>query len=147
MKASATEKAIIEARQITKQFPGVLALNKVDLKVYAGKVIAVVGENGAGKSTLMNILSGVYTEFDGELLLDGQKAAFNNTTDARNVGISIIHQELQLVPHMSISENIFLGRDIIPPKVIALLYVEPKLLYFYLCYAYCIFLPQRQPWK
>ncbi|MBN1482874.1 sugar ABC transporter ATP-binding protein [candidate division KSB1 bacterium] len=102
---------MIEARKITKQFPGVLALNKVDLRVYAGKVNAVVGENGAGKSTLVNILSGVYTEYDGELLLDGKKVVFKDTTEARQAGISIIHQELQLVPHMSIAENIFLGRE------------------------------------
>lgn len=106
-----TEKIIIEARKISKRFPGVLALNEVDLKVYAGKVNAVVGENGAGKSTLMNILSGVYTDYEGELLLNGQKVAFKDTTDARQVGISIIHQELQLVPYMSIAENIFLGRE------------------------------------
>jgi ribose transport system ATP-binding protein len=102
---------IIEARKISKQFPGVMALNEVDLKVYAGKVNAVVGENGAGKSTLMNILSGVYFVYDGELLLNGKKVVFKDTTDARQVGISIIHQELQLVPHMSIAENIFLGRE------------------------------------
>lgn len=111
MNASATDNAVIEARKITKQFPGVLALNNVDLRVYAGKVNAVVGENGAGKSTLMNILSGVYIEYDGELLLDGKKVAFKDTTEARQAGISIIHQELQLVPHMSIAENIFLGRE------------------------------------
>lgn len=111
MKASASHHVIIEARKITKQFPGVLALNDVDLRVYAGKVNAVAGENGAGKSTLMNILSGVYAEYDGELLLDGHVMRFKDTTDARAVGISIIHQELQLVPHMSIAENIFLGRE------------------------------------
>lgn len=102
---------ILEARKITKEFSGVKALNQADLKVYPGKVNAVVGENGAGKSTLMNILSGVYTEYDGELLFNGQKVTFKNTTDARNMGISIIHQELQLVPYMSIAENIFLGRE------------------------------------
>ena len=102
---------IIEARKISKRFPGVLALSEVNLKVYGGKVNAVVGENGAGKSTLMNILSGVYTDYDGELLLNGSKVAFKDTGDARQVGISIIHQELQLVPHMSIAENIFLGRE------------------------------------
>ena len=111
MSESNADNVIIEAEQISKRFPGVLALNNVDFKVYAGKVNAVVGENGAGKSTLMNILSGVYTEYDGELLLHGQKAAFKDTTDARQVGISMIHQELQLVPHMSIAENIFLGRE------------------------------------
>lgn len=101
----------MKARKISKSFPGVRALNEVDLEVCAGKVTAVVGENGAGKTTLMNILSGVYTEYDGELLLDGQKVSFQDTTDARRVGISIIHQELQLVPYMSIAENIFLGRE------------------------------------
>ena len=111
MKRSNTEKVIIEARKISKSFPGVRALHKVDFKVYAGKVNAVVGENGAGKSTLMNILSGVYTEYEGELLLNDQKVAFKDTTDARNAGISIIHQELQLAPNMSIAENIFLGRE------------------------------------
>ena len=111
MKRSNTEKVIIEARKISKSFPGVRALHKVDFKVYAGKVNAVVGENGAGKSTLMNILSGVYTEYEGELLLNGQKVAFKDTTDARDAGISIIHQELQLAPNMSIAENIFLGRE------------------------------------
>lgn len=111
MSEHAADKIIIEARKVSKRFPGVLALNNVDLKVYAGKVNAVVGENGAGKSTLMNILSGVYTDYDGDLLLDSKKVALKNTTDARQVGISIIHQELQLVPHMSIAENIFLGRE------------------------------------
>jgi ribose transport system ATP-binding protein len=108
---STIDKVIIEVRKISKSFPGVRALHEVNLNVYAGKVNAVVGENGAGKSTLMNILSGVYTEYDGELLLDGQKVAFQDTTDARQVGISMIHQELQLVPYMSIAENIFLGRE------------------------------------
>ncbi len=102
---------IMEAREISKQFPGVLALNKVNFNIYAGKVNALVGENGAGKSTLMNILSGVYTEYEGELLLGGQKVAFRDTTDARSAGISMIHQELQLVPYLSIAENMFLGRE------------------------------------
>jgi ribose transport system ATP-binding protein len=102
---------VFEARGITKSFPGVLALNKVDLRIYAGKVNAIVGENGAGKSTLMNILSGVYTCYDGDLLLDGKKITFKDTTDARYAGISMIHQELQLVPYLSIAENIYLGRE------------------------------------
>ena len=102
MKGFTTDNVVIEARKISKHFPGVRALHEVDLNVYAGKVNAVVGENGAGKSTLMNILSGVYTEFDGELLFNGQKVVFKDTTDARQVGISMIHQELQLVPNISI---------------------------------------------
>jgi ribose transport system ATP-binding protein len=101
----------MEARGISKSFPGVLALNNVNLKIYAGKVNAIVGENGAGKSTLMNILSGVYTDYEGEILLNGNKVSFKNTTEARNAGISIIHQELQLIPYLSIAENIFLGRE------------------------------------
>ncbi|MDZ7724477.1 MAG: sugar ABC transporter ATP-binding protein [candidate division KSB1 bacterium] len=111
MNTSNINKPILEARKITKEFSGVKALNQVDLKVYPRKVNAVVGENGAGKSTLMNILSGVYTEYAGELLFNGEKISFANTGDARQMGISIIHQELQLVPHMSIAENIFLGRE------------------------------------
>ncbi len=111
MSISCNDKPVLEARKITKEFPGVKALDQVTLKVYPGKVNAVVGENGAGKSTLMNILSGVYTEYTGELLFNGEQVAFKDTSDARNMGISIIHQELQLVPHMSIAENIFLGRE------------------------------------
>ncbi len=102
---------IMEARGISKSFPGVLALDNVNLKIYAGKVNAIVGENGAGKSTLMNIMSGVYTDYEGELLLFGERTSFKNTSDARNAGISIIHQELQLIPYLSIVENIFLGRE------------------------------------
>ncbi|MDP3683897.1 MAG: sugar ABC transporter ATP-binding protein [Ignavibacteria bacterium] len=104
-------KVIIEAREISKRFSGVLALDKVNLRVYTGKVNALVGENGAGKSTLVNIMSGVYNEYEGDILLHGQKVAFKDTTDARQAGISIIHQELQLVPYLSIAENIFLGHE------------------------------------
>ncbi|MDR0712574.1 MAG: sugar ABC transporter ATP-binding protein [Prevotellaceae bacterium] len=101
----------VEARKITKKFAGVAALRDVDLRVYAGKVNAIVGENGAGKSTLMNILAGVYTDYEGSLLVDGKPVNFQSTTDARRVGIAIIHQELNLVSHLSIAENIFLGRE------------------------------------
>ena len=106
-----TPHIILEAREISKEFPGVLVLNKVNLRVYAGKVNAIVGENGAGKSTLMNILSGVYTHYDGDLLVDNQKVAFQTTSDAQKAGISMIHQELNLVPHLTIAENVFLGRE------------------------------------
>jgi ribose transport system ATP-binding protein len=102
---------VIEARGITKRYGGVLALDTVNLKVYAGKVNAIVGENGAGKSTLMNILSGACTEYEGDIVLCGKKVAFADTIDARNAGISMIHQELQLVPHLPIAENVFLGRE------------------------------------
>jgi ribose transport system ATP-binding protein len=102
---------VMEARGISKRFPGVLALDNANFKVYAGKVNAIVGENGAGKSTLMNILSGACTEYEGHIVLCGKMVAFANTIDARNAGISMIHQELQLVPHLSIAENVFLGRE------------------------------------
>ena len=111
MNNSFTDTVIMEAMGISKRFPGVLALDNVNLRIFAGRVNAIVGENGAGKSTLMNIMSGVYTDYEGELLLNGEKVTFKNTTDARNAGISIIHQELQLIPYLSIAENIFLGRE------------------------------------
>lgn len=105
------DKIILEAQGITKRFPGVLALDKVDLRIYAGAVQALVGENGAGKSTLMNILSGVYTDYEGSLLMDGRPCRFSSALEARGAGIAIIHQELNLVPYMSVAENIFLGRE------------------------------------
>jgi ribose transport system ATP-binding protein len=111
MENTNTSSIILEAKEITKKFPGVIALNKVNLRIYAGKVNAIVGENGAGKSTLMNILSGVYPDYEGALLLSGKKVNFRNTCEARKAGISMIHQELQLVPWLSVAENIFLGRE------------------------------------
>ncbi|MCW8850255.1 MAG: sugar ABC transporter ATP-binding protein [Melioribacteraceae bacterium] len=102
---------ILEARSITKAFSGIKALDKVNFEIEYGKVNALVGENGAGKSTLMKILSGVYSEYDGEIYLEGKKIVFNNPKDAQENGVSIIHQELNLIPYLSISENIFLGRE------------------------------------
>ncbi|WP_114792777.1 sugar ABC transporter ATP-binding protein [Niabella yanshanensis] len=100
------------AKNITKKFAGVTALNNVNLELYPGKVNAIVGENGAGKSTLMKILSGVHTQYNGDIIFHGNKVQFNSTKDAEDAGIAIIHQELNLVPHLSIAENIFLGREI-----------------------------------
>ena len=104
---------LLEMRQITKEFPGVKALDRVDLKVQKGEIHAVCGENGAGKSTLMKVLSGVYPagSFDGEITYDGQPANFRNISDSEDRGIIIIHQELALVPQLSIAENIFLGNE------------------------------------
>jgi ABC-type sugar transport system ATPase subunit len=102
---------ILEARNISKSFPGVKALDEVSLAVRAGAVHAVVGENGAGKSTLMKILSGVYTEYEGEVLVDGRPVTFSGPREAEAAGIAIIHQELNLVPALSVGENIFLGRE------------------------------------
>jgi putative multiple sugar transport system ATP-binding protein len=100
-------------RGITKTFPGVKALDNVSFSVRAGEIHALVGENGAGKSTLMQILSGVhpYGSYDGEILFEGQECRFHNIHESERRGIVIIHQELALVPHLSITENIFLANE------------------------------------
>ena len=103
---------MLEAKHISKQFGGVMALSEVNLKLYPGKVNAIIGENGAGKSTLMKIFSGVHTQYDGEIILNEKKVRFNGTKDAEAAGIAIIHQELNLVPYLTITENIFLGSEL-----------------------------------
>ena len=103
---------IISIRGVTKKFPGVTALADVSLDITAGELHSIVGENGAGKSTLMKILSGVITDFEGEFLLAGKPVKFGGTRDAEAAGISIIHQELNLVEQLSAAANIFLGREI-----------------------------------
>ena len=103
--------ALIDVRQITKRFAGTVALQDVSLEIAAGELHAIVGENGAGKSTLMKILSGVITDFDGELRLRGEPVRFTSTRDAEAAGVSIIHQELNLVEQLSVAANIFLGRE------------------------------------
>jgi len=100
------------AKNITKQFSGVTALKNVSLQLQAGKVNAIIGENGAGKSTLMKILSGVYSQYEGEILFNDKVVKFSNAKQAEEAGIAIIHQELNLVPHLSVAENIFLGREL-----------------------------------
>ncbi len=102
---------ILEMKEITKSFPGVLALDKVNFRVPKGKIMALLGENGAGKSTLMKILSGVYQKTSGNIIFNDEKVEFNNPRDAQNCGIAIIHQELNLIPELTIAENIFLGRE------------------------------------
>ncbi|WP_373323726.1 sugar ABC transporter ATP-binding protein [Dictyobacter formicarum] len=98
--------------KITKRFPGVQALNEVSLSIQAGEVRALLGENGAGKSTLMNILDGVFSEYGGEILIDGRTVSIHTPRDAQKLGIAMIHQELNLVPELSIADNIFLGREL-----------------------------------
>jgi putative multiple sugar transport system ATP-binding protein len=104
---------ILEMRGITKLFPGVKALDDVNMTVVPGEIHALVGENGAGKSTLMKVLSGVYPagSYDGEIVYDGETRRFHSIADSEKVGIIIIHQELALVPLLSIAENIFLGAE------------------------------------
>lgn len=105
--------ALLEMRGITKAFPGVKALDAVNLTVESGEIHALVGENGAGKSTLMKVLSGVYPagSYDGEIHYDGASAEFANISDSEARGVIIIHQELALVPLLSIAENLFLGNE------------------------------------
>ena len=102
---------ILELRGITKDFPGVRAVNKVDLDLRRGEVHAVVGENGAGKSTLMNILGGVLQPDSGDLFLDSRPVRFVDVADAGRNGIAVVFQELSLVPSLSVAENIFFNRQ------------------------------------
>jgi ribose transport system ATP-binding protein len=102
---------LLQMQTITKTFPGVLALDGVTFDVFEGDVHGLVGENGAGKSTLMKIMSGVYTTYDGDIRLEGQTVSFRNTREAQAAGIAMIHQELNLVPELTVFENIFLGRE------------------------------------
>ncbi|MBO0948615.1 sugar ABC transporter ATP-binding protein [Fibrella forsythiae] len=103
---------MLVADHVTKRFAGVTALDAVCLSFEAGQVTAVIGENGAGKSTLMKILSGVYAEYEGQIRYKGQPVRFASIRDAQACGISIIHQELNLIPYLTITENIFLGREL-----------------------------------
>lgn len=102
---------ILKVKNISKKFPGVLALNTVQLDLYKGEVLALIGENGAGKSTLMKILLGEYQPSEGEMHFKGKPYKPRSPHDALNNGISMIHQEISLVPHMSIAENIWIGRE------------------------------------
>ena len=104
---------ILEMRNITKTFPGVKALNNVSFSVTQGEIHALVGENGAGKSTLMNVLSGIYPygTYEGEIYFQGSECRFRDLTESEKVGLVIIHQELALIPFLSVAENMFLGNE------------------------------------
>ena len=106
-------KILLEMKNITKTFPGVKALDNVNLQVEEGEIHALVGENGAGKSTLMNVLSGVYPHgsYEGDIIYNGEVCKFHDIKQSEEKGIVIIHQELALVPYMSIGENMFLGNE------------------------------------
>lgn len=101
----------LQMKHITKRFPGVLALNDVQFSLRRGEVHALLGENGAGKSTLMKILSGVYQPDEGEIIFDDKPVSFSDPLSAQNVGITIIHQEFNLFPELTVEENIFIGRE------------------------------------
>ena len=110
--APETSEIVLSARNVAKVFGSIQALKGVNFDVRRGQVTALFGENGAGKSTLMKILSGVYKPTSGTIILDGNPIEFDSSTDARNHGISIIHQELSLAPNMTVRDNIFMGREI-----------------------------------
>lgn len=107
-----TDRALIRLKGIVKQFPGVLALKKVDFDVRRGEVHVIVGENGAGKSTLIKIISGAYRKDEGEIELEGKQIEIHSPRHAQHLGIATVYQEFNLVPFMSVAENIFLGRQL-----------------------------------
>ncbi|SVC81298.1 uncharacterized protein METZ01_LOCUS334152, partial [marine metagenome] len=109
--ADSREAPLLEVRGIDKSFPGVRALGEVDLTLHKGKVLALIGENGAGKSTLMKILAGVQPPDAGEILLDGEPVVIESTRAALDLGIALIHQELNLATNLSVGANVFLGRE------------------------------------
>jgi ABC-type sugar transport system ATPase subunit len=105
-----TPKTIFEARSIVKDFPGQRVLNEVDFDIREGEIHALVGENGAGKSTLIKIFAGIYRPDRGKIFLNGKTVEFSNAWKSQQAGLSFIHQELNIIPHLSVAENIFLGR-------------------------------------
>lgn len=102
---------ILEMRNIVKSFPGVKALDHAGLRLKKGEVHALIGENGAGKSTLMKILLGIYHQDEGDVIYKGEKVYFKVPHDALTAGISMIHQEISLIPTVSVAENIWIGRE------------------------------------
>ncbi|WP_286229477.1 sugar ABC transporter ATP-binding protein [Neobacillus mesonae] len=116
---------LLKMKGISKAFPGVQALSKVNLELKSGEVLALLGENGAGKSTLMKILTGIYQKDEGSILYQGKEIEVPDTKTAQNLGISIIHQELNLAPDLTVAQNIFIGRE--PKKAFNLLLDEKKL--------------------
>src|SRR5690606_1427678 len=104
---------VIELKQISKRFQGLQALNQVNFDLREVETHALVGENGAGKSTLMRILAGIYNEYEGEYLLRGEPVRLHSPAEALNRGIGMIHQELSVMPELSIAENLVLGRQIL----------------------------------
>jgi ribose transport system ATP-binding protein len=115
---------MLEMRQITKRFPGVVALDSVDLEIYPAEVVALAGENGAGKSTLMKILGGVYAADEGSISINGAETAIRSVSDATAKGIAFVHQELNVLDNLTVAENVFLGRE---PRIAGFLVDTRKL--------------------
>ena len=102
---------ILQLKGITKQFPGVLANDHIDLSLKKGEILALLGENGAGKTTLMNILYGLYQPDEGEILVKDKKITINSPTDAIKAGIGMVHQHFMLIPVFTVTENVMLGSE------------------------------------
>ncbi len=119
MTTSDSSALIMQARGIVKRYGQVTALDGTDFELRAGEILAVIGDNGAGKSSLIKALSGATVPDEGELLLDGKPVRFRSPIDARRAGIETVYQDLAVAPAMSIAENLFLGREIIKPGILA----------------------------
>src|SRR4028118_608232 len=102
---------VLEVRRVTKRFPGVLALEDISFGLHPGEVHALVGENGAGKSTLIKVMTGVYSPDEGQILFEGEEVSFAEPRESQEAGISTIYQEINLIPLLSVAENVFLGRQ------------------------------------
>ncbi|MBZ0230129.1 MAG: ATP-binding cassette domain-containing protein, partial [Bauldia sp.] len=123
--AAGLEQPLLEARNISKYFGAITALDQVNFRLSRGEVLGVVGDNGAGKSTLMKILSGLYAPSEGEIVFDGRPVRFSSPRDARAAGIEMVYQDLALAGNMAIFENIYLGRE--PGrKILGLTLVDQK---------------------
>ncbi len=112
------EEAILSMRDIDKSFPGVHALDHANLEVRRGEVHALMGENGAGKSTLMKVLTGIYSKDSGTIIYEGREVEFHNPKEAQDAGIVIVHQELNMMSHLTVAQNIFIGREYMKGKFI-----------------------------
>jgi fructose transport system ATP-binding protein len=119
---SEPRKPVLAAKAISKSYGPVVALRNVDLELYSGEVLGLIGDNGAGKSTLVKCLAGAETPDSGEILLDGRRVAFRNPLEARRAGIEAVHQTLGVVPALDIASNLFLGRELRYPGVLGKLF-------------------------
>ena len=118
MEGEKVGEVILQARDIDKSFPGVHALKKVSFELRKGEVHALLGENGAGKSTLMKILTGIYSKDSGSIIYEGNEVNFTGPKNAQEAGISIVHQELNLINHLTVAQNIFIGREMMNGRMI-----------------------------
>ena len=103
---------VVELKNVTKRFPGVIAMHDMHIQIRPGEIHGLIGENGAGKSTLIKVLTGVHIPEEGEIFVDGQKVSFSNPVHAREAGIACVYQELNIVPMLPVVDNVFMGRKV-----------------------------------